>query len=151
MTTETTAAPSGLELLRALAGHVETAPNIGRLLGMRFDRIEEGEVEMSLETRGDFANPLGSVHGGVCATLLDSVMGCAVHATLEPGVGYSTLEIKVNYIATVPTDGVRLSATGRTVHVGRSTATAEGSVHDETGRLVAHGTTTCLIHRKRES
>lgn len=149
MTTETATAPSGLELLRALADHVETAPNIGRLLGMSVDRVDEGEIVMSLETRTDFSNPLGSVHGGVCATLLDSVMGCAVHTTLEAGVGYSTLEIKVNYIATVPTDGVRLTATGRILHVGRTTATAEGFVRDESGRLVAHGTTTCLIHRGR--
>jgi len=148
MTTDI-AAPSGLELLRALGSHLDAVPNIGRLLGMQVDRVDEGEVVMSLETRPDFSNPLGSVHGGVCATLLDSVMACAVHTTLEPGVGYSTLEIKVNYIATVPTTGVRLTATGRTVHVGRTTATAEGSVYDEDGRLIAHGTTTCLILRGR--
>lgn len=148
MTTETTT-PSGLELLRGLADDIDAVPNIGRMLGMRIDRVDAGEVAMSMETRPDFANPMGSVHGGICATLLDSVMSCAVHTTLEPGVGYSTLELKVNYVATVATDDVRLSATGRTVHVGRTTATAEGFVHDQDGRMVAHGTAICLILRGR--
>ena len=86
------------------------------------------------------------MHGGICATLLDSVMGCAVHTPLGPGIGYGTLELKVNYVRTVPTDGVRLTATGRVIHAGRQVATAEGRVEDERGRLVAHGTTTCLIY-----
>jgi acyl-CoA thioesterase len=139
-------APTGLELLRMFAATPNRAPNIGALLGFSWEKIEVGEVSFSLETRPDFANPLGSVHGGICATLLDSVMGCAVHSTLGPGIGYSTLEIKVNYIRTVPTDGRKLIGTGTVVHAGRSTATAEGKVVDEDGRLVAHATTTCLIH-----
>ncbi|MFC7755821.1 PaaI family thioesterase [Tsukamurella soli] len=130
-----------------MAADPGTGRNIGHLLGMRIDRVDVGEVEFSLTTRQDFGNPLGSVHGGVCATLLDSVMGCAVHSTLEAGIGYGTLELKVNYIRTVPVDGVLLVATGRTIHVGRTTATAEGQVKDGDGRLVAHGTTTCLIYR----
>lgn len=138
---------SGLELLRTFAPHAAEMPGIGRLLGMEAPEIDEGRFQVSVDTRADFANPLGDVHGGICATLLDSVMGCAVHTTLEAGVGYSTLEIKVNYIRTVSTDGARLTATGTVVHVGGRTATAEGEVRDEEGRLVAHGTTTCLIHR----
>ncbi|GAB2643445.1 PaaI family thioesterase [Nocardia goodfellowii] len=138
---------SGLELLRT-AMTMENRPRfIGDLLGMEVDELEHGRVVFALRTRQDFANPLGSTHGGICATLLDSAMGCAVHTTLEPGVGYSTLELKVNYIRSVPTDGQRLTATGTTIHVGRSTATAEGRVVDEQGRLVAHATTTCVIFR----
>ncbi|SLJ73839.1 phenylacetic acid degradation-like protein [Mycobacteroides abscessus subsp. abscessus] len=87
-------------------------PFIGDLLGMEVDEIEHGRVVFAVRTRQDFANPLGTTHGGICATLLDSVMGCAVHTTLEAGVGY-----------------------------------AEGRVVDEDGRLVAHGTTTCVIFR----
>ncbi|MFF2087871.1 PaaI family thioesterase [Nocardia sp. NPDC058176] len=137
---------SGLELLRAMNSlpH-DQIPNIGRLLGMTVLELEEGRVAIAVETRPDFANPLGTVHGGICATLLDSVMGTAVHTTLGPGLGYSTLELKVNFIRTVATDGQRLTATGTTVHVGRRTATAEGRVLDERGKLVAHGTTTCII------
>ncbi|SOC49680.1 uncharacterized domain 1-containing protein [Blastococcus aggregatus] len=120
-------------------------PSIGRLLGLQFDEVEHGRVVISLDTRPDFANPLGNTHGGIAATLLDSVMGCAVHTTLGAGVGYTTLELKVNYIRTVPVDGRRLTAEGLVVHVGRRVATAEGKVLDERGKLVAHGSTTCLI------
>ncbi|MEU8896198.1 PaaI family thioesterase [Nocardia sp. NPDC048505] len=138
---------SGLELLRT-AMTMENRPRfIGDLLGMQVEELEHGRVVFALETRPDFANPLGSTHGGICATLLDSVMGCAVHTTLEAGVGYTTLELKVNYIRGVPTDGRRLTATGSTIHVGRTTATAEGRVLDDQGRLVAHATTTCVIFR----
>ncbi|MCW4353684.1 PaaI family thioesterase [Hoyosella sp. YIM 151337] len=138
---------TGLELLRMMTALPEQPPNIGKLLGMEVGAVEYGTVEFSTVSRPDFANPLGNVHGGICATLLDSVMGCAVHTTLEPATGYSTLELKVNYLRTVPTSGVRLTAHGTIIHTGRSTATAEGKVFDDQGRLVAHGTTTCLIHR----
>ncbi|ASF13477.1 hypothetical protein NBRGN_075_00490 [Nocardia brasiliensis NBRC 14402] len=138
---------SGLELLRTAMTTPDRPPFIGDLLGMEVDLIEQGKVVFAVRTRPDFANPLGTTHGGICATLLDSVMGCAVHTTLEAGVGYTTLELKVNYIRAVPTDGQRITATGTTIHVGRSTATAEGRVVDEQGRLVAHATTTCAIFR----
>jgi len=138
---------TGLELLRALLPHMNSAPNIGSLLGMEVVTLEEGEVSFALTTQPAFANPLGAVHGGICATLLDSVMSCAVHTTLPAGDTYTTLELKVNYIAGASTDGVRLIASGRTIHVGRSTATAEGEVRDESGKLIAHGTTTCLVMR----
>ncbi|WP_405160982.1 PaaI family thioesterase [Nocardia sp. NBC_01499] len=138
---------TGLEMLRLGMTMKDRPPFIGDLLGMEADLLEQGKVVFSLRTRPDFANPLGTTHGGICATLLDSVMGCAVHSTLDAGVSYSTLELKVNYIRAVPTDGQKLTATGTTIHVGRSTATAEGRVVDEQGRLVAHATTTCVILR----
>lgn len=138
---------TGLELLRTAMTMADRPPFIGDLLGMEVDLLEQGKVVFGLRTRPDFANPLGSTHGGICATLLDSVMGCAVHSTLEAGVGYTTLELKINYIRSAPTNGQRLTATGTTIHVGRTTATAEGRVVDEQGRLVAHGTTTCVIFR----
>ncbi|WP_378733837.1 PaaI family thioesterase [Nocardia brasiliensis] len=138
---------SGLELLRTAMTMPNRPPFIGDLLGMEVDELEHGKVVFGLRTRPEFANPLGTTHGGICATLLDSVMGCAVHSTLEAGVGYTTLELKINYIRAVPTDGQRLTATGTTIHVGHTTATAEGRVVDEQGRLVAHATTTCVIFR----
>lgn len=144
---EQLAAMNGLEILRYMTSLAEQPPNISQLMGMEIDSLEEGVVRFSLTARPDMTNPIGSLHGGVCATLLDSVMGCAVHTTLEAGVGYGTLEIKVNYIRSVPTDGRRITAIGRTIHVGRRTATAEGEVRDEAGKLIAHGTTTCIIHR----
>nr|WP_204261658.1 PaaI family thioesterase [Blastococcus saxobsidens] len=139
---------TGLELLRWLQATDQEGldrPSIRRLIGMRFDEIEHGRVVMSLDTRPDFTNPLGTVHGGIAATLLDSVMGCAVHTTLPAGVSYTSLEIKVNYIRAARTDGQTLTATGSVVHVGRRTATAEGKVLDGNGKLIAHATTTCLV------
>lgn len=156
MTTESQTTPptpdprtmSGLEMLRAVAAMpMDVRPSIGRLIGMSFDSVEPGEVVFSVETRPEFSNPLGQVHGGICATLLDSAMGCAVHTELEAGVGYGTVEMKINYIRSVPTDGMKLTATGRVVHLGGRTAVAEGRVVDDHGRLVAHGSETCLIHR----
>lgn len=146
MTTTDPATMTGLELLRWIqTNDDEQIPSIRRLIGMRFDEVDHGRVVMSLGTRPDFANPLGTVHGGIAATLLDSVMGCAVHTTLPAGVGYTTLELKVNYIRAAGTDGQLLTATGTVIHAGRRTATAEGQVLDGDGRLIAHGTTTCLV------
>lgn len=146
MTTIDPAAMSGLEVMRWVqANRTADVPSIGHLLGMRFDEVEQGRIVMSLDTRPDFANPLGTVHGGVTATLLDSVMACAVHTTLPIGMGYTTLELKVNYIRAVGTDGQTLTATGTVIHAGRRSATAEGKIFDRQGRLIAHGTTTCLV------
>jgi uncharacterized protein (TIGR00369 family) len=142
----TTTEMSGLELMRQTAAATDGPAYIGTLIGLNIDEIGFGQVTMSLLTRPDMANPLGTLHGGICATLLDAAMGCAVHTTLDAGVGYGTLELKVNYIRSVPVDGVKLTATANTIHVGRKTATAEGRVYDPEGRLVAHATTTCIIH-----
>jgi uncharacterized protein (TIGR00369 family) len=142
-----TAELTGLELMRMRATATDLPPYIGSLIGLSFDEVEYGRVTASLSTRPEMANPLGTLHGGICATLLDAAMGCAVHTTLDAGVGYGTLELKVNYIRSVPVDGVKLTATANTIHVGRKTATAEGRVYDPQGGLVAHGTTTCIIHR----
>jgi uncharacterized protein (TIGR00369 family) len=140
------AAMSGLDLMRWVQKERPTdIPSIGRLLGMRFDHVDNGRIVISLDTRPDFANPLGAVHGGIAATLLDSAMGCAVHTTLPAGVGYTTLELKVNYIRAAQTDGTTLTAEGTVIHAGRRTATAEGKVTDSRGKLIAHATTTCLI------
>jgi acyl-CoA thioesterase len=138
---------TGLQQLQQMSTLSDAVPHIGRLLGMDMEELEAGRVVFALDTRPDFSNPMGNVHGGICATLLDSVMGCAVHTTLGPGEGYATLELKVNYTASVSVTGSRLTATGAVIHVGGRVATAEGRVHDEAGRLVAHGTTTCIVNR----
>ncbi|MBC9225785.1 PaaI family thioesterase [Aeromicrobium senzhongii] len=139
---------TGLEFLRFAFSlpREQRPPVIGDLFGFEVQSLEEGEVSFSMVSMPSGANPLGTLHGGVCATLLDSVMGCAVHTRLGPGVGYGTLELKVNYIRTVPVDGRTLIGTGSVIHLGRSTATAEGRVVDADGKLVAHGTTTCMIY-----
>ncbi|PWH05826.1 thioesterase [Brachybacterium endophyticum] len=137
---------TGLEQLRWVMEHEgDDVPSIRRLLGIRVTEVEHGRVAMTVTTQPDFANPQGTVHGGVTATLLDSVMGCAVHSTLPADTSYTTLELKVNYVRGVALDGRQLTGEGHTVHVGRRTAVAEGRVLDEHGKLVGHATTTCLI------
>jgi len=90
-------------------------------------------------------NPLGTVHGGYAATLLDSCMGCAVHSTLPKGVSYTTLEFKVSLIRPITSDTGLVRAEGHTLNVGRRAATAEGRLTDAKGKLLAHASTTCLI------
>lgn len=142
---------SGLELLKAaFESGAESGTGIGHLLGMTAETLEEGKVVFSLEAGPQFSNPLGIVHGGVLSTLLDSSMSCAVHTCLGAGVGYTTLELKVNFIRPVALDAGKLVCEGTTVHVGRRTATAEGRILDEKGRLIAHGTTTCMIFQPEQ-
>lgn len=146
MTTADFTEMTGLEVMQWVQKESPTDfPSIGRLLGMRFDEVAHGRIVISIDTRPDFANPLGAVHGGIAATLLDSALGCAVHTTLPAGVGFTTLELKVNYIRAARTDGQTLTATGTVIHAGRRTATAEGKVLDDHGKLIAHATTTCMI------
>jgi uncharacterized protein (TIGR00369 family) len=137
---------TGLELLRAIAaGDARGAP-IARLLGFEAVEAEEGRVVFAAVPGPEHYNPLGVVHGGLAATLLDSAMGCAVHSTLPDGVGYTTLELKVNFTRPITSDTGRVVCEGTVVHPGGRVATAEGRVIAErTGKLLAHGTTTCLI------
>jgi uncharacterized protein (TIGR00369 family) len=88
---------------------------------------------------------LGSIHGGIAATLLDSVMGCAIHSTLKAGIGFTTLEIKVNYVRAMTDKTGPVKAEGKIINVGSRIATAEGRLIDAAGKLLAHGTTTCMI------
>ena len=116
---------------------------------MNFSLIEvgEGHAVFAVEPAEYHYNPIGVVHGGLAATLLDSAMGCAVHSTLAAGSGYTTLEIKVNFIRAMTAETGRVRCEANVVHAGARTATAEGRVIDEAGKLYAHGTTTCLILR----
>lgn len=139
------ATATGLQVLQHLESVQDGKPNIGQLLGLSIDDLEEGRVVMSLEPRELFANQLGTMHGGISATLLDSVMGCAVHSALPAATSYTTLELKVNYIRSVPITGGRLTGVGTVVHLGRRSATAEGRITNADGKLVAHATTTCMV------
>lgn len=127
-----------------LAGRLP-APPICRTLGMALAQIEPGRVVFAYTPVFEYYNPLGSVHGGIAATLLDSVMGCCVHTTLKAGTGYATVEIKVNYVRAMTDKTGPVRAEGRIINVGSRIATSEGKLMDATGRLLAHGTTTCLI------
>ncbi|MBK3399199.1 MULTISPECIES: PaaI family thioesterase [Methylobacterium] len=136
---------AGLDFLRALIAGDIPPPPIVTLMGIALAEAEPGRVTMRMPAGEYLYNPIGSVHGGALATLLDSVMGCAVHSTLPAGRGYTTLEIKVNYLRAVTEGSGSVTAIGRVVHAGRRQAVAEASLADEAGRLCATASTTCLV------
>jgi uncharacterized protein (TIGR00369 family) len=122
-------------------------PPFATLLNFTLSEISEGHAVFVCEPGEYHYNPIGLVHGGLAATLLDSAMGCAIHSTLAAGQGYTTLEIKVNYIRAISAETGTVRCEGKAIHVGGRTATAEGRVLDANHKLIAHGTTTCLIFR----
>jgi uncharacterized protein (TIGR00369 family) len=136
---------SGAELFAKLKAGELPPPPITKTLGMELVEVGEGRAEFSLEPQEFHYNPIGVVHGGIAATLLDSVMGCAVHTTLEAGVAYTTLELKVNYVGPILSDTGRITAIGDVIHRGGRIATAEGRVTRADGKLLAHATTTCAV------
>lgn len=137
---------SGLDGLGAIAEGVIPPPPIARLLGFELVEVAHGHVVFAFEPEEWMYNPLGSVHGGVAATVLDSCMGCAVHTTLDAGVGYTTTDLHVRYLRPMSLATGRVRAEGRVVHSGRRTATADGRlIVDGDGTLLAHATTGCAI------
>jgi uncharacterized protein (TIGR00369 family) len=118
---------------------------MARVLDFALVEVAEGRAAFGVQPGERHYNPIGMVHGGLFATLLDSAMGCAVHSTLPAGTGYTTLEIKVNFTRAALRDTGRLRCEAEVVHRGQRTATAEGRVRDEAGRLYAHGSATCLL------
>ena len=136
---------SGADYLQKLIRGELPPPPIAVLLNFRLDEIAEGRAVFVCDPAEYHYNPIGLVHGGLAATLLDSAMGCAVHSTLPAGVAYTTLEIKVNYLRPLVPDRGRVTCEGTLIHRGSRTATADGRLTDEKGRLYAHATTTCLL------
>jgi uncharacterized protein (TIGR00369 family) len=115
-------------------------------MGFAPTEVEEGRAVFAVEPGPQHYNPLGTVHGGLAATLLDSAMGCAVHSTLADGEAYTTLELKVNFTRPITAETGPVTCEGVVVHRGARVATAEGRViAEESGKLLAHGTTTCLV------
>jgi uncharacterized protein (TIGR00369 family) len=118
---------------------------IAELVGFDLVDVGEGHASFELDPAERHYNPLGTVHGGIAATLLDSAMGVAVHTTLNEGETYTTLELKVNYVRAITEATGRIVASGSVIHRGGRVATAEARLTDGEGRLLAHGTSTCLI------
>ena len=138
-------AMAGLDFLRAIRdGEIPPAP-IQRLLGFALTEADEGRVVFSAEPEEQHYNPIGVVHGGLAATLLDSALGASVHSTLDQGQGYTTLETKFNLVRSITAETGTIHAEGRVLHRGRQVATAEGSLRDIDDRLLAHATSTCLV------
>lgn len=140
-------AMAGLDYLRAMARGELPAPPIMAALGIEIDTVEEGRVAFAVEPAEYHYNPIGVVHGGLAATMFDSAMGCAVHSTLPAGVGYTTLELKVNYLRPLTRETGRVRCEGTIIHVGGRVATAEARLFDAAGALYGHATTTCMIFR----
>jgi uncharacterized protein (TIGR00369 family) len=136
---------TGLEFLRAIvAGELPPAP-IQSLIGFRLIEADEGRVVFEGDPGEQHYNPIGSVHGGVAATLLDSALGAAVHSTLPQGSAYVTLEVKFNLVRPITAETGAVRAEGRVIHRGKTVATSEAHLRDGAGKLLAHATSTCLI------
>lgn len=135
----------GIDFLRKMAaGEVPGAP-IGAHIGMQIAEVGEGAVTFHCHPDESHYNPIGMVHGGLVCTLLDSALGCAVHTTLPAGTGYTSIEIKVNYLRPVSKDSGPLVCTGRVTKGGRRVAFAEGEVVDYAGKTVATASGSLLI------
>jgi uncharacterized protein (TIGR00369 family) len=118
-------------------------------MGFRLVEVEPGRAVFEGAAGPHLLNPLGGVHGGVALTLIDSAAGCAVHTELEAGIGYTTVETKVNFTRPVPPDGSAVRCEGRVVTRGRQIATAEARLLSEDGKVLAHGTSTLIVLQPR--
>jgi uncharacterized protein (TIGR00369 family) len=136
---------SGIDYMHQMIAGRIAPPPIMKLMGFRLAKVEEGVAVFECEPGEHHYNPIGVVHGGLAMTLLDSAMGCSVHTRLPHGKGYTTLEVKVNLVRAITLQTGTIRATGRVIHFGGKTATAEGRLEDAEGKLYAHGTTTCII------
>lgn len=136
---------SGLDFLSALRDGRYPAPPFAVETGIWISEIEAGRVVFEADPSARFYNPLGTVHGGWISGLIDSAMGCAVHSLLEPGQAYTTVDMTINFVRPVFEKTGRLKCEGKVIHAGSRIATSEGRVWDQGGKLIAHGSETCLI------
>jgi len=137
---------SGLELLRCMVTGVQPRSAMAETVPMTFLEVDVGRVKLSARADERHLNPLGGVHGGFAATVLDSATGCAVHSALGAGVGYSTIDLQVKMLRPVPQDQ-ELIAQGKAVHISRNIATSEGTLTSADGKLLATATATCFVKR----
>lgn len=138
---------TGLEFLQAMVdGHIPRA-SISETIPMDLHQISEGTASFNVKADKRHLNPLGGVHGGFAATVLDSVTGCAVHTLLEAGVGYGTIDLNIKMCRPIPLDK-ELLAIGQVINMSKNLGISEGKIVDEDGKLYAHATATCMIIRK---
>ena len=139
---------SGIKYFRALMEGSIARPSMLELFDVSFEAAEPGLIVLTAIPTAEHYNPLGFVHGGYAAVLLDTCMAAAIVTSLEPGLSAVTLEYKINFIRPMFADTGVVRGEGRTLHVGRQMAIGEGKLLDATGRLLAHGTTTCHVVRE---
>ena len=135
----------GLGFLQAIIDGTLPQPPIGETLDFHLVEAEPGRAVFAGTPEFRHYNPIGTVHGGFAATLLDSALACAIATTMKKGDVWTTLELKLNYVRAMTTETGVVRAEGRVIHRGRSVATSEGDIKDAAGRLYAHATTTCMI------
>ncbi|OPY82225.1 MAG: Thioesterase superfamily protein [Syntrophorhabdus sp. PtaU1.Bin153] len=138
---------SGLDYMRAMKDGEVASPPICGLIDFKVTQVEPGLVVFEITPAEYHYNPFGAVHGGIASLVLDSAMACAVHSMLPKGIGYTSLEVKVNFIRPITIETGPLICEGRAIHVGKRTATAEAKLTDKEGKVYAHGLTTCMIFR----
>ena len=136
---------SGLQFVQGLADGTLPLNTIARTLDYDVTEAVSGRVVITAVPSDDLLNPAGTVHGGFSATVLDSCMGLAIQSTLEKGIGSTTLEFKISLVRPITPETGKITAEGIVLNCGRRVGTAEGRITDSKGRLLAHGTTTCLI------
>ncbi len=135
----------GLEQLRSIERGLMPRPPVMDTIDVSGFRAEEGRIVVEMRAQEFHYNPLGSMHGGMIATLLDTAAGCAVHSTLKVGEGYTSLDLTTKFLRAVTVDSGLLTCEGTVLQRGRRTALAQAELRDESGRLVAHATSSCLI------
>jgi uncharacterized protein (TIGR00369 family) len=138
---------SGLELLQAMAEGKRAMPSMAVTIPMAIISVEAGLVRFSATAGKRHLNPLGGVHGGFAATVLDSVTGCAVHSLLAAGVGYATVDLHITLLKPVPCDR-ELAAVGKIIHISSRLGVSEGTLQDDQGKIYAQATATCMIIRR---
>jgi uncharacterized protein (TIGR00369 family) len=143
------AGKSGLEMMRAMLRGEVPYPPIATTLDFSLLEVEEGRALFQGTPGPAHLNPMGTIHGGWYATLLDSAMGCAVHTMMPAGRGYTTAELGVNLVRAISSKAPRVRAEGKVIHCGRQLATAEARLYGPDGTLYAHATTTCLVFELR--
>jgi len=136
---------TGLEFVQGLANGTLPHNTMAGTLGYEIVEAERGRVVVTAEPKDSHLNPAGTVHGGLAATMLDSCMGLAIQTLLDRGVGSTTLEFKISFVRPITPQTGPIRAEGTVINHGRRVGTAEGRVTDGNGRLLVHGTTTCLI------
>lgn len=142
-------AQDGIDFLRDMLAGRHPAPPIARTMGFILAEVEPGRAVFEGTPTADFYNPLATIHGGWHATILDSALGCSVHTLIKAGQGYTTVEMKVNYVRALQPDAGLLRCEGKVIHAGSRIATSEARLIDAKGRLIAHGTETCMIFEAR--
>ena len=142
---ELATAATGIELLEKLRDGALPPPPFAEVTDIWITEVERGRVVFEARPSRRFYNPLGTVHGGWIATVLDSAMGCAVHSIMKAGQAYTTVDMSVSFVRPVFADAGIVRCDGKLIHSGNRIATAEGRLWDAAGTLIAHGSETCLV------